>query len=99
MSAAAEVPWTSQDAKTGLSFLFANAPIGLVECEREGNIIAINPALERMLEGRPKTGPLLHLSDLIFPEENPESERLLRELFEGARNSFQIEPKAGMENG
>ena len=99
MSAAAEFPWTSQDAKTDLCFLFANAPIGLAECRGQGNIIAMNLALERMLEGRPKVTRLLRLSDLIFPEKNPESERLLRELFEGTRDSFQIEPKTGVESG
>jgi len=99
MSTAAEFRWTWQDAKTDLCFLFANAPIGLAECQGQGNIIAMNPALERMLEGHPKVARLPHLSDLIFPEENPESERLLRELFEGTRDSFQIEPKASVGNG
>jgi two-component system cell cycle sensor histidine kinase/response regulator CckA len=99
MSAPAEVPWTTQDAKTDLCFLFANAPIGVAECERQGNIIAMNPALERMLGGRSKVARLLHLADLLFPEENSESERSLRELFEGVRNSFQIESRASGENG
>ncbi|MGO9086223.1 MAG: two-component system sensor histidine kinase NtrB [Candidatus Sulfotelmatobacter sp.] len=98
MSTAAEFPWTSQDAKADLCFLFANAPIGLAECQGQGNIIAMNPALERMLEGRPKVARLPHLSDLIFPEENSEGERLLGELFEGVRDSIQIEPKAGVED-
>jgi two-component system, cell cycle sensor histidine kinase and response regulator CckA len=98
MSAAAEFPWTPQDAKTDLRLLFANAPVGLAQCQRPGTITAMNPALERMLGGRPKLGRSLHLADLIAREEHPETERLLSELFEGERESFQIESKTGLGN-
>ncbi|MGA2858009.1 MAG: hypothetical protein ABSE40_14150 [Candidatus Sulfotelmatobacter sp.] len=57
----------------------------------------MNPTLERMLGGHPRMARLLRLADLITPEEHPESERLLRELFEGDRDSIQIEAKGETE--
>jgi two-component system cell cycle sensor histidine kinase/response regulator CckA len=98
MSAAAELPRASPDAKTEACFLFANAPVGLAECQCQGNVVAMNPALERMLGGRPKMARLLNLADLIAPEEHPEHERLLHELLAGERNSFQIESEAEAGN-
>ena len=97
MSAATEFSWRSQEARTQGRPLFANAPVGVAECQGEGNIVAMNPCLERMLGGHPRMARLLRLADLITPEEHPESERLLRELFEGDRDSIQIEAKG--ENG
>jgi two-component system, cell cycle sensor histidine kinase and response regulator CckA len=97
MSAAAEFPWTSQDPKAELRVLFENAPLGLVQCQRQGNATALNPALERMLGGPPKTAGVLRFADLVQPQDRAQSERLLRELFEGERESFQIDskPRAG----
>jgi signal transduction histidine kinase len=99
MSAAAEFPWTSHEPKAEPCSLFVNAPFGVAECQSQGNVIGMNPALERMLGERPKMARLPRLADLIAPENQPESERLLRELFEGGRDSFQIEAKPGAQNG
>jgi two-component system, cell cycle sensor histidine kinase and response regulator CckA len=99
MSAAAEFPWTSREAKTELGLWFANAPVGLAECRLPGNITAINPVLEKMLGERSRMVRSLDLAELIAPEANPESERLLRELFAGKRDSFQIESETSTGNG
>ena len=99
MSAATEFSWRPQEARTEGRPLFAKAPVGVAECQGEGNIVAMNPTLERMLGGRPRMARLLRLADLITPEEYPESERLLRELFEGDRDSMQIDAKGGNGNG
>jgi len=95
MSAAAEFPTTWQETKGELCHLFVNAPFGLAECRCDGDIIAMNPTLERMLAGRPKMARLPHLVDLIADREQPENERLLRELLEKERDNICVEAKAG----
>jgi len=98
MSAAAESRWTLESAKTEVFRLFANAPVGLAECHSDGNIIAMNPALERMLGRSPTMGRPLYLPDLITSEGRQESERLLRELSDGVRDCVQIGSGAGVGN-
>jgi PAS domain-containing protein len=51
MSSAAEIPWKPQDSEMELHSLFENAPFALAQCQRPGNITALNPALEQMLGG------------------------------------------------
>lgn len=91
MSAVTEFRWPPQDPKTELRPLFENAPIGLVQCQRPGNITAMNPQLERMLSAGPKTSRSLSFVDLIHPQDRATGERLLRELFDGERDHFQID--------
>jgi len=91
MSAAAEFAWIPKDSKTELVSLFEKAPVGLVQCQSQGNITALNPSMEQMLGSRPKVARMLCLADLIRPEDHAEGERLLRELFAGERDSFQID--------
>src|ERR1700676_5052535 len=97
MSAAAEFPWIPRDSKTELWPLFDCAPFGLAQCQRQGGIIALNPALEKMLGGQ--SSPPLGFSDLLHPQKRAEGERLLRELFELERDSFQIDSQIMGANG
>jgi two-component system cell cycle sensor histidine kinase/response regulator CckA len=91
MSTAAEFTWTPQDSKTELCPLFEYAPVGLAQCQRQGNITAPNPALDQVLGGRSTTAPSLCFVDIIHPQERAEGERLFRELFERQRDSFQLD--------
>jgi len=59
----------------------------------------LNPALERLLGCDPGLARSLWLVDLMPPEDRAESERLLRELFAGERDSFQIASKARAGHG
>jgi len=59
----------------------------------------LNPALERLLGCDPSLARSLWLIDLIPPEDRAESERLLRELFAGERDSFQFGSKARSGHG
>lgn len=98
MSAAPEFAWIPEDSKTELSHLFEYAPLGLTRCQRDGNITALNPALKKMLAGRWGVGPCLRFCDLIHPQNHDEGERLFRELFEGKRESFQLDsPTVGAD--
>jgi len=90
MSAAFEFPWTAQDPKADLRPVFECSPIGLAQCEPHGNIIAANPAMEQILGSKVRTRSLL-LADLVDPENRAETERMLGELFEHKRDSFQID--------
>jgi signal transduction histidine kinase len=96
MSAAAEIPWTPQDSKTELHPLFENAPIGLAQCQRTGNITALNPLLEQMLVGKSMRARSLNFADLVHPQDRPEASRLLGELFDGRRDSFQIDSQSAL---
>ena len=91
MSTAAEFAWTPPDSKTGPLPLFECAPIGLAQCQRQGNITALNPALEKMLGGASRAAQTLCFSDLLHPQKRDEGERLFRELFERQRDSFRID--------
>jgi len=94
MSAAAEFSWTPDDSTTELRSCFENAPVGLAQCHLQGDITALNPALEQMLGDHPPTGRSLSLGDLIDPEDKPAGERLMQEMFEGRRDSFQLDSKS-----
>ena len=92
MSAAAEIPWTPQDSKTGLHPIFEKAPFALAQCQRQGNLTALNPALDQMLGGRARVvARALCFADLMHPQERAQAEQLLLELFAGQRESFQID--------
>jgi len=95
MSAAAELPTTWLETRAELCPLFAAAPFGLAECQTDGDIIAMNAALERMLGGHSTAVRFPHLADLVVREEQPESGRLLSELLVGERSSLEIEAKVG----
>lgn len=99
MSAAAEGPWLSQDSKTELQTLFENAPAGLAHCRRDGSITALNPAFERLLGDGQTIPQTLHFADLIPQLGRAECEHLLAELFEGQRESFQIDAQSADANG
>jgi two-component system cell cycle sensor histidine kinase/response regulator CckA len=98
MSAAAEIPWTPQDSNAELHPLLENAPLGLAQCQRSGNISALNPALERMLGGRSRIARYLKFADLVDPQDRAKAERLLGELFERQRDSFQMDSDSRFGN-
>ncbi|MGA2745763.1 MAG: ATP-binding protein [Candidatus Sulfotelmatobacter sp.] len=115
MSAAAEIPWKPQDSKTELhplfervsEHVFANAPIGLAQCQRAGNITALNPALEQMLggkagasssDGKSTMARGLSFADLVHPHDRAEADRLLGELFSGRRDHFQMDSQNPLGN-
>jgi two-component system, cell cycle sensor histidine kinase and response regulator CckA len=94
MSAAAEIPWTPQDSNAELHPLLVNAPLGLAQCQRAGNITALSPALELMLGGRSRIAGSLNFADLVDPQDRTKAERLLGELFERRRDSFQMDSES-----
>src|SRR6266536_2928673 len=90
MSVAAEISWT-QYSKTELDPLFENAPFALARCQHQGNITACNTFFERMVGSESGSDRQPHFLDIILPEDRAGVERLLGELFERHRDSFQID--------
>ena len=89
MSAAAEVTWAQEVPKTAFRPLFEQAPLALVECQARGSISALNPALEEMFGIR--AGAAMRLADLVDVRDRGACERLISELFDGKRDSFQVD--------
>jgi two-component system, cell cycle sensor histidine kinase and response regulator CckA len=99
MSAAPEISWMPPDSETELRLVFGHAPVGLAQCQPQGRITALNPALEQMFGDGPTVGHSVCFADLIHPEDKGVGERLLREMFEGKRNSFQFDSKSPVSDG
>jgi PAS domain S-box-containing protein len=99
MSATAEISWIPQDSKTELRTFLEHAPFGLAQCQRDGNIIALNPALEQMLGGGTTIAGTRGFADLVHAQDRGQAQRLLGELFERQRDSFRIDSQcAGASN-
>ncbi len=94
MSAPAEFSWTTHSFPSELRLWFENAPMGLAQCHLQGDITALNPALEQMLADHSLSGRPISLADLIGSEDKPARERMMREMFEGKRDSFQLDSRS-----
>jgi two-component system, cell cycle sensor histidine kinase and response regulator CckA len=90
MSAVTEFRWPPQDPKTELRPLLEHAPLGFAQFQH-GTITALNPALERLLDDAAIIARSLTPAELISPQDRATGERLLREIYDRTRNSFQID--------
>jgi len=94
MSAAAEFSWTSAECKSELQLAFDAAPIGLVECHGVSDVRVLNSALERLIGIRPSMDHAISFKDLLHFEDGVDGERLLREIFDGKCEHFQLDSKS-----
>jgi two-component system, cell cycle sensor histidine kinase and response regulator CckA len=94
MNAAAEITWMPKDSETELDPLFEYAPFVLAQCQVDGHITALNPALKQMLGRTPDVQLPFRFGDLIQLEDRAEAERLLGDLFGRQRESFQIDSQS-----
>lgn len=90
MSVAAEISWT-QYSKTELDPVFENSPFALARCQHQGNITACNTLFEKMAGCESGIDRQPNFLDIIQPPDRAGAERLLRELFDRRRDSFQID--------
>jgi signal transduction histidine kinase len=93
MSAATPFPPSLGNAETELRRLFENAPFGAAYCGRQGSIAAVNSTLEEMAGGRDQIAKCFSASGLMDPQDQKESRRLFRELFNGERKHFELRAK------
>jgi PAS domain S-box-containing protein len=91
MSIAAGTRSTDQDSKTELQPFFENAPFAWAQCQRDGSVTELNLALRKRLGDTLDMSQSFRFGDFIHPRDRSQAERLLSELFERQRHSFQIE--------
>jgi PAS domain S-box-containing protein len=94
MGAVAEISWTPKDSEARFVSVFDKAPLAVAQCQRQGIITAFNAGLENLLGLSFSAEKCLRFPDLIHAQDRPQAERLLSELFEGKRNSVQMESPA-----
>jgi len=90
MSAAFDFAWMQDQTTTALRACFERAPLAIAQVQRSGRVTALGPATEQLLGVGRKTAGGHPFSDLVAVSEQAEGERLLRELFERGRESFQL---------
>ena len=73
--------------------VFETCAAGFAICQSPGNIISTNSVFDELL-GLSSSAIPVAIADLIQPQDSRESRRLLSELFQGTRESFQIESPA-----
>ncbi len=88
MSAAAEFPWRLSPGDSDFCPLFANAPLCFAQVDPRATLVALNPALRRILGSSVGS---CRLNDLIDPALRSECDRLMQEMFAGIREGFQLE--------
>jgi PAS domain S-box-containing protein len=98
VSAAAEFSWMLPDSETELRSIFDHAPVGLAQCRARGEITLVNPVLEQMFGLDTRLGGALQFGDLLPAQDRAAGERLLREMFDGRRESFQLGTKNPVSN-
>jgi two-component system cell cycle sensor histidine kinase/response regulator CckA len=86
MSAEVEILQSSKEMQ--LSWLLKHAPVGFALCQRPGNVTSRNSFFDELL-GMPSSQIPCALPELI--RDGAGSRQLITELFQGKRESFQIE--------
>jgi signal transduction histidine kinase len=86
------------ESKAEFMSWFQNAPLGLACCEAQGRVMALNPAMERIL-GTSDVSHEFQLSDLFRGQNLNGAERLISELLAGRRDNFEVESKVGAQSG
>jgi len=94
MSAAAEILRLPESSTTEFLPLFENAPLAIMLCDRQGQVVSINPACEGFLEmRREKANSRLHLADFIHAQDRIHAEHLLNAFSAAEQQSFQLNTK------
>lgn len=78
--------------------LFEKAPLAIMLCDGEGQVISINPACEGILEMRREmANSRLRLADLIHAQDRLQAERLMNTLSGTEQGSFQLDTKTARD--
>lgn len=93
MSLTSELSWGTRHSEAELGFLFENAPFWLAQCDAEGKLTTLNPALERTLQGSPEIARPCYFTDLLDPEDGPRAKRLIREVFNISRDNVRFDAR------
>ena len=71
--------------------IFEGAPMGIVQCDMQGQVLETNPALERMLGYSREELRGMHFRDFTHPEDVDRDLELFQELVAGKRESYELE--------
>lgn len=93
MSAVSEITWAWDPPQGEFNSFFDQAPVGLAQCRLSGQVIAINPALQRILHLPLRRSEGLNLVDLVAVQDSREAEDELLSLFDGKRDTVQFDCK------
>jgi diguanylate cyclase (GGDEF)-like protein/PAS domain S-box-containing protein len=98
---AAQLEARQEEAKALTRFrtLFEGASIGIVRMSREGAIVEVNPALERMLETDTALLVGRAFSEHMAAEHRTMVDVLLRDMMTGHRESFELEARCDPPSG
>jgi two-component system, cell cycle sensor histidine kinase and response regulator CckA len=91
MSAATPFPCVPESAGSERRSLFEHAPLGIAQCSHQGTIVAMNPALERILGATLATIPSPDFAEVAHITDRAESHRLFQQMIDGERDSFHID--------
>lgn len=99
MATAARFPWPFGSAATELTSLFEKAPMGIAQCDRDGNLMAMNPALTAMLGIGPQTILVPRFADIVSLEDHNLAPDIFRRLISGESFNFQFDSPLNSANG
>lgn len=91
MSATATLNWNSHEQAMDFGPIFACAPLAVARCLPDGTLVPLNAAMERTLSENWNAHSHLALCDVVSSANRPVCERMIEELRNGSRESFQIE--------
>ncbi len=91
MSAVSEITWAWAPPKAEFNSLFEQAPVGLAQCRLSGQVIATNPALQRILHLPLQSREPPSLVELLEAQDGRESEHELLTLLDGKRDTVQFD--------
>jgi two-component system, cell cycle sensor histidine kinase and response regulator CckA len=98
MSAVTEITWAWEPPQTEFNSFFEQAPVGLAQCRLSGQVIATNPALQRILHLPLQTRDEPNLADLVDIRDSREAEQELLSLLDGKRDTVQFAGNGDITN-
>jgi two-component system cell cycle sensor histidine kinase/response regulator CckA len=79
--------------------IFETAPIGIIMTDPEGHFLKVNDRFTRMLGYSSDEFNQLTVLDITFPEDRPESQRLIQQVFDGQTNFYIAEKRYLAKDG
>lgn len=79
--------------------IFETAPIGILMADPKGNILRVNDKFAQILNYSPEEFIQLAVSDVTYPADRPEIQRLSQLVFDGELDSFDVENRYLKKDG
>ncbi len=79
--------------------IYETSPYGIALVDREGHVLASNPALERMLGYTKEELHLKHFSDYTYPDDTPVEQNLIQQVLDGQIDHYALEKRYIRKDG